>query len=165
MEGVTVDGEGPVVTVDVRSLGRSKLGSITCGIWFEAGGAPFPSEGWNDFVVVILGWWSAELRALPARGNPRATVRLEFMDGPYEVEISAPRAMEGPWLARFVQRGDRRRVVREVRLSGQALIVSVHQAARSVLAECDARGWNSRDVEGLRRGIDAATLIVDAADE
>ena len=87
------EAEALTVVVDVASLRRSATGSITAGIWFEAGDECFPENGWNDFAVVILGWWLSELRALPARNNPRATARLEFMDGPVEVEIRAPEAM------------------------------------------------------------------------
>ena len=40
------------------------------------------SDGWSDFVVVILGWWIPALRS-----NDRSC-RLQFMDGPYSLRIS-----------------------------------------------------------------------------
>lgn len=44
----------------------------------------FPEKGWDDFSVVIMGWWLE--RSLGIRGGDKAV--LNFMDGPYYLEIS-----------------------------------------------------------------------------
>lgn len=147
------EAEALTVVVDVASLRRSATGSITAGIWFEAGDECFPENGWNDFAVVILGWWLSELRALPARNNPRATARLEFMDGPVEVEIRAPEAMASPWVATWVRRGDRRRAVRELPFAAVGLLSSVEDAARALLRSCEERAWRSVELDSLRGAV------------
>ncbi|MFN8040374.1 MAG: hypothetical protein U0Q07_14275 [Acidimicrobiales bacterium] len=146
-------GGGLAVVVDVAGLRRSAGRGITAAIWLEAGEERFPETGWNDFAVVILGWWLAELRALPARKSPRATARLEFMDGPFEVEIRAPEAMSGPWVATFVRRSDRRRVVHELSFSAPAFLSSVEHAARSLLTACGVLGWQDADLDSLRAAV------------
>ncbi len=44
----------------------------------------FPEKGWDDFSVVIMGWWLE--RSLAIREGSKTI--LNFMDGPYYLEIS-----------------------------------------------------------------------------
>src|SRR5689334_16473746 len=72
------------------TLIRRSSGSIIGHIWTTIEDWSFPNQGWNDFPVVILSWWSEALLTLSAGENDRA--RFSFMDGPYFFEISAPLA-------------------------------------------------------------------------
>src|SRR5689334_4734917 len=72
----------------VTELGMLKVrpqGPAIAGIWFVTGGAEFPMAGWNDFVVVVLGWWLAAILRL--LHNHSRSERVHFMDGPYAVEV------------------------------------------------------------------------------
>jgi hypothetical protein len=58
---------------------------LVCPIAIQVGEVWFPEKSWDDFAVVILGWWLEELRTLERTDNGRAS--LLFMDGPFEVRI------------------------------------------------------------------------------
>lgn len=57
-------------------------GRVTCPIWIEVDGNPFPEEGWDDFSVVLLGWW------ITAASSGDVTSCFLFMDGPFRFELS-----------------------------------------------------------------------------
>lgn len=72
------------IFTQVESLKTRPNGSATGRIWLEFGGHAFPSSRWDDFVVVVLGWWvEAILRVIQKNDS----VVVNFMDGPYSVEI------------------------------------------------------------------------------
>jgi hypothetical protein len=120
-------------------------GPATAGIWLVIGGCEFPSAGWNDFVVVVLGWWSDAILRLLKNNSGRE--RVHFMDGPYSVEISKTqsqtlhlRMFAGPSGGREVAEGeaDIKRFVSE--LAAQS---------RQLLDECRRREWWSPAAETL----------------
>ena len=138
----------PSETHLVTELGTMKArakGPATAGIWLATGECQFPRTGWNDFVVVILGWWSAAiLRLLTNKGGRE---RVHFMEGPYAVEVyEAPsgklqlRMFAGPGGGAEVAAGeaDKNRFVTELTV-----------ASKEVLDECRLRGWWSPDAEKL----------------
>lgn len=133
----------------VTELGKLNVrpqGPATAGIWLTLNGYHFPMIGWNDFVVVVLGWWvAAVLRLLQ---NDSASERIHFMDGPYAVEISKMpsdrfqlRMFAGPNGGREVAVGEA-----EVR----QFIGELSSQSRKLLDECRSRGWWSRDAEDLK---------------
>jgi hypothetical protein len=94
-----------------ETLQISDRGSVTGAIWLELGEQAFPGEGWTDFVVTLLEWWTNGLLRLAS--NSRATERVPFMEGPYGVwiSISSPgvlhlRALAGSNLQNQVASGD-----------------------------------------------------------
>src|SRR4051812_9027693 len=58
---------------------------IVSKIYLRIGAEAFPSEEWDDFTAVLLGWWIEEIMKL-ATGKRRNAVLL-FMDGPFEVHL------------------------------------------------------------------------------
>lgn len=128
----------PVVHFEPASLQRSKKGSITGRIWFEFGVKPFPDLRWDDFVVVILGWWIPSLQS-----NARVH-RLRFMDGPYLLEVH--RDHRGTAVVKCVES---EAVGGEFQVDFVRLREQILDAGRSALQECKARRWKSRDIEGL----------------
>lgn len=74
----------PILVGDESTLEKSGYGSITGEIYFQFENFYFPERGWNDFVVVLLGWWikSAETLEVSSVGT---TVEFLFMDGPFYV--------------------------------------------------------------------------------
>src|SRR5256885_4625928 len=73
--------------IDPATIEIAASGSITGAIWLQSHDIAFPETDWNDFVVVILGWWTNEAAALIAGAKTRG--ELMFMDGPLSVAISA----------------------------------------------------------------------------
>jgi hypothetical protein len=56
-------------------------------IFFRKGSIEFPTNDWDDFVVVLLEWW---LRALmPIVRGEEASAEFLFMEGPYQVNVEA----------------------------------------------------------------------------
>jgi hypothetical protein len=106
---------------------------------------------WTDVPVVILGWWLRENEGLLRASSSEATCL--FMDGPFEFILE--RSGE---LRLRERRASGTIDVRTVRLSVQAFWKSLHVAASNVVAECDARGWSSGDIDYLRRFIARAVL-------
>lgn|SRR5208283_3259202 len=128
----------------VTELGMLKVraqGPAIAGIWLVAGDFEFPRVGWSDFVVVVLGWWSAAILRL--LGNNSVRERVQFMDGPYAVEVSQPqsgrlqlRMFAGP-------SGGREVAVGEVDFKRFASDLAAQ--SRKLLDECRLREWWSPD--------------------
>jgi len=53
---------------------------------FKGGELFYPSDDWEDFVSVILEWWSDSLQDLLSGRS--ASTKLRFMDGPYSLILS-----------------------------------------------------------------------------
>ena len=143
------------VVVHTRSFDRSGSGSITGPIWLTHARrdetlSAFPGENWDDFPVVILGWWLSAL----ARADCEEA-ECSFMDGPYEFMAKK----EGDTLLRvrcFRRRLNADELVADFTTPASALYDAVRSAAAAALSECDRRGWAGRDVDELRRAHSAA---------
>jgi hypothetical protein len=134
----------------------ASTGSLTGEIWFDVDGQAFPAEHWNDFVVVILGWWLEESALLLSHAGQRS---LRFMDGPWRLEIDAANA--DAWHLGFVDgHGGKSTIVHEATVSGKELVKEVLRAASAAEKKCHELGWSSKDREALRRSHDqlSATL-------
>jgi hypothetical protein len=69
-----------LLNVDPETLSTNGV-TATGVIYFEHCGEYFPENGWSDFPVPILAWW---LHELFSDANP---TRLDFMDGPFTLEV------------------------------------------------------------------------------
>jgi len=121
--------------------------SITAVLYFDFNGFCFPAERWNDFAVVIIGWWLGALEKL-ARGAEREVI-LQFMDGPYWITLACE---EGDAvLLRCTE--DRRDagVVHEEYADLSELRTQLRKVARQIASACGRRGIESSDVDVLRR--------------
>ena len=133
------------VHVDPTTLHRGAGGSITGALAFRVGDVWFPDAGWTDFAVVVLAWWCRQCAALRA-GAP---ARLDFMDGPQGLVV---RPSEG---GRAVVERITRSSSNSIPLTGAAVsvgdvVTAVTEAGRRIVAACEARGWDSRDIDELR---------------
>jgi hypothetical protein len=160
--GVTVATRLPRVEIVVEpdTLERSAHGSVSGRVWLRDGSpdvqADFPEVGWSDAPVALLAAWTAELhrfaRAVPA-ADALATCR--FMDGPYSFTVRA----EQPEVWRIACAAERSTGASDpgpTWLTDRASFLrSLDQAARRVLALCDARGWWSAETEALRRRLES----------
>jgi hypothetical protein len=139
-----MDVADPKIDLDLATLHRSKLGSITAGIWLRFGEIAFPAARWSDFVVVILGWWTGVLQS-----NDRQ-LRLLFMDGPYLLRVirgsSGRCSIEG-----MDGHGREERSLFSVEADFVMFRKGVFAAGRTVVEACRNKGWSSRDIDELAK--------------
>lgn len=71
--------------INPESIRMSKGDSpqVFSDIYFQIGDSFYPAENWDDFSVVILGWWLQEARCI----KPVGRFDFRFMDGPYHFEV------------------------------------------------------------------------------
>ena len=74
------------IVTEPGTVAVSQTGPVTGCIWLEFNGNCFPEHAWNDLVIVVMGWWLAALLRLQRQESQRETI--DFMDGPYRLEIS-----------------------------------------------------------------------------
>lgn len=130
---------------DVESLRRSTKGSITGSLYAELGTFVFPDRGWSDFVVVLLGWW---LEALYRLVDGNRTAELEFMDGPYAMRVTAVDL--STCSLECVQKARAAIVLSKASVDVVQLMKETERVAAQVVRACEARGWQSADVDALK---------------
>jgi hypothetical protein len=152
------------VVVDATTLVRRESGTIAGPIWLRDGDpdvqADFPEVGWVDLPLAVLASWIQELqrltRTLPSSG---VETTCRFMDGPYYFMVHVESA--GGWLVRCFEVRERPagagHPVHEWRTGSSAFLASAVRAGRAVLAQCDARGWWTRETEALRRCLESGS--------
>jgi hypothetical protein len=129
-----------------NTLHQTKMGSITGVVYFDFGAEnQFPVAGWNDFVVVIAGWWLAEVNKTV---RARSETVLRFMDGPYGVTV-VPQE-DSTVLLRCTADRVGARVVHEAIVSMDDLEREVASLARTVSRACASAGIKSADLDELR---------------
>jgi hypothetical protein len=143
------------VLVDPETL-DTRTSPATGKIHVRFGDVAFPDTDWDDFVVVVLGWWLEEIRNLIWGGSG---AQMWFMDGPFIVTLE-PIPQVDRWRATAKFSGATSTAPYGefpvgVEISPGELIASLARAARTVLTECNRRGVNSLDVQNLAAGLDA----------
>lgn len=134
------------IVFDSTSLHQSKRGAVTGVVHFDfEGDCQFPVAGWNDFVVVVAGWWFAALQEIDAHtGN----VALRFMDGSYSITVIPS---EGDTvLLRCVEDRSGAGVIAEYATGRRELAAEIRNLAASVFNACRERGIQSPDLERIR---------------
>lgn len=130
---------------DLETIRRSAKGSITGSLHVQLGMLAFPDRGWSDFVVVVLVWWLDALYRLAAGHR---TVALEFMDGPYAMQVTA---VDMPtWTLECVRKAGEIVVLSKVRVDAVQVIMETERVARQIVKICETRGWKSPDLDTLR---------------
>lgn len=129
----------PTFDVHVEPSRLSMHNSLITGpICVELAGSRYPAAGWDDFVVTILGWWCDALAGLTTK-----PVLFEFMDGPHVFRIHPQR--EDLAVVYLDHERERARAA----VPRKQVVSAVEFAARSVLDECQRRGWHDREIEKL----------------
>lgn len=73
-----------IINPDSVRISESKISTqIFSEIYFQIGSVFFPEEKWDDFSVVVLGWWLQEACCI----KPGRRSIFRFMDGPYYFEV------------------------------------------------------------------------------
>jgi len=131
------------LVVDAKTLRAGSVSPATGAVWIAWDGVAFPSEGWDDFVVVILDAWASALLNLLRSRSEREEVH--FMEGPYSVDVT--RASESVFQVCAIER--RRGLHASVAADARILVQSVIAAVESVLAACRAAHIGSAEVDRL----------------
>ena len=71
----------PTIVISEESIRQHSSGQITGIIYWQIGDQCFPDSKWDDFIVVIIGWWAEAIVKL-MNGDSSSEV-LSFMDGPF----------------------------------------------------------------------------------
>ncbi|CAN7660364.1 hypothetical protein LJR220_006238 [Bradyrhizobium sp. LjRoot220] len=147
-------GDARVQVID-ETLTASKGGLVTGVIYVDFGLFQFPDPNWNDFVVVILGWWLMALIDLVS--GTTSQVELRFMDGPLWISTQN----ETTNLCTMTcLKGPPDRIQYECEGSALELLKSTLEAAARVHGVCAQRGWASPDIDSLGRRIAAGRLLI-----
>jgi len=138
------------ISIDPPAMSRSKKCTIFGHICFCIGEQAFPASWYTDLVVAfICVWLTAVVKILTGKRNHE---RIRFYHNPYSVDISS--AEEGAVDLEFIWHN----------VADDQLVASFHarireltqqsmEAAVSILAVCDERGWSDPDTRMI-----AATL-------
>ena len=135
------------IILDCTTLHMSKMGSATGNIWIDVNGTAFPEAEWSDFPITILGWW---LQAyIEAQTPHQAAMTFVLMDGPFALKLC--RADDDSWIVELSETGRRsERSNAAGSVNDGDVLRALLDAANTLLAECDRRGWVTSDVEDLR---------------
>lgn len=134
-----------ILIVETETFIARQVGPVTANIWINVNGSEFPKHGWNDFVVVLLGWWATALLRLIHNVTGQETVY--FMDGPYAVEIV--KVASGTLQFRMLEGPDRKREVSVGEGEVKILITDLTSQSRKILDLCRLHDWWSADAETL----------------
>lgn len=136
------------INFDANSLHQSRSGMIT-GIAFVTtrDGSHFPCDGWSDFVVILANWW---LDAMNRLKSAEDVIRLQFMDGPYWIEVVA----NGNHVKiSFVDDHSPRTYVNSYDFDRGCLAAEIASFSKDVWEGCKERSFESGDVLKLRTNL------------
>ena len=131
-----------LVQVDPTTLRQTRSGSVTGLIFLKVDDIAFPDSSWDDFPVTILAWWLRD--TLSVFQKQASSVQCSFMDGPYAFGL---RTVQGKCYLDLIARSSSdESVLSTHHIDPKQLLDSQLSAAKSVLAECRAKLWESRDL-------------------
>jgi hypothetical protein len=135
-------------SIKLRPSAMEKRHLVVGPIWLEIDGKDFPGEGWDDFPVVILGWWLSEVK--PLLTNQTGSCECLFMDGPYEFEVNV--LGKELWGFTLIKRGlddkgeDVKVCLMEKQTAPKIFISELISAANMLVNLCRQNGWESDDL-------------------
>lgn len=103
----------------------------------------FPGPEWNDFIIVVIGWWVNELLKL---SSGERYGELLFMDGPYKVSLSAREDAE--LNIGLIKNGE---LIDSFIVQTQNLIDEVLRNANFIIRQCRNENHSSDDVHALEK--------------
>lgn len=135
------------LNVDLDSLEINRSNNITCTIYFIIDyHRYFPSEGWDDFLVIILSWWIKSIRGLDI-SRLGTTYKLDFMDGPPEIFVKKISEDQVEMNFRFE---DNLEDSFKGRFLFKELKDSVLSVSKKVIRELDRNQWITEDIDEFK---------------
>lgn len=134
------------VHISPKSLTLSPHGKVLGHIWVQVDDVFFPEQEWDDFVVVIMGWWLDGF--LKISMGKQSKCICSFMDGPFEFTVT-PQTQER-WLIEFFEK---RRTGKTCELKGvfdaRSVVGAMLLASDKVIKLCQRNGWQPDEVDTL----------------
>ncbi len=138
----------PTVVLREQSMEQHSGGSITGIVFWKCNGHSFPDSAWNDFIIVILGWWVQAIARLIA--GTTTTETMDFMDGPYSILC---KTTNNSIDCQFVDRHSEVRAVASWTGQTRELASVIFSAGKLALRVCHTRGLANADLETLEREV------------
>jgi hypothetical protein len=136
------------IAVSQDSFRLSNAGVVTGINYINVDGQSFPSPGWYDFPVVILGWWLESITRLGA--NPALTVECLFMDGPFYFTLSSRASLT--WTVACKERTSAGEclIIPAITFDSECVSKAIIGAASLISAACERQAWDSEDLATLK---------------
>ena len=131
--------------VEAESLETRINGPALGNIRLVINDCEFPTANWNDFVVIVLGWWGASLLSLLNNDSTRETVR--FMDGQYAVELQI--GGSNMLRCKIVDPVPQNKEISFGEAPIALFTLGFISQSRDVLDRCKLKHWWSRDADNL----------------
>ena len=146
------------IITDEESLEMSGRGAVLGNIWLEISDIAFPSDDWNDFVVIVLAWWLKEVVLLKERKSGLVH-EFRFMDGPYYLCLE----LDDDEQAQIECRERTARGCQTI-LAGRCRVEEIWNevisASKTILDIIDKRRWDTTEIQRLK---DAWNLAMSTA--
>lgn len=72
------------IILSANSIIQEKSGKVTGTIYWDVEGSCFPDTSWNDFIIIIINWWTDAICRII--NHQSLTEAFDFMDGPYFIK-------------------------------------------------------------------------------
>ena len=131
--------------VDYDSLIK-EYNKVTGSISIQADDIFFPEQDWNDFVIIILGWWIKGAYSLLS--GDLNTCTNSFMDGPYEFDFHKKGAL---WKIILKQRRRDIKVIYEMQENPSLIIKDLLEVSNKVIQQSIISDWKDADFYELVR--------------
>jgi len=130
-------------------------GTITGIILWRINGEAYPDEAWNDFVIVVLGWWADAIIRLLTGTSTEET--LDLMDGPYSLICEG----SGESIScRFVDRRKNHNVIAVWSGNTVDLAKQIVTAGKTALRKCHQNSWTNSDIKSLEKEINRLRKVI-----
>ena len=151
----TIASDPPTVVLQEDTLRRDASGTVTGIVFCYINDEAFPEQAWNDFVVIVLGWWVAGIIRM-LKGNSRAET-MDLMDGPYTVFCEGS---DRTVRCRFVDRRSNDKTVAVWSGSTVDLAREILAAGKTALRTCHQNNWMDPDIELLEEEVNTLRKLI-----
>lgn len=141
--------------LDKDTFRRHANGTITGTIVWRIEDVSFPDDAWNDFVIVVLGWWLRAVNRL-LRGISTSET-LDLMDGPYSLICESSGHLVD---CRFVERRTNQMQIATWSGETRELAKQILIAGRHAFRICQENGWMNSDIRLLESMVNTLRRVV-----
>ena len=113
-------------------------------VYFKTEDSFFPSNDWNDFVLVITSWWCQSL--LKLLRNESMSEEFLFMDGPFSVKVQF--IENGIFNFLFIKNDDQ--IIYSHRLDKDLFIANFLKEVNSLIRKLHTLNFSNEDFEKLQ---------------
>lgn len=134
------------IKVNSESFVRRRL--VSGPIWLELDGVSFPAHEWDDFPVVILGFWLTNIK--PLLLGQSHVCECPFMDGPYQFNVHVDR--KDLFRVALVEREvDEQKSLVTAEVDSEVLVRQMLSASEIVVHTCKRNDWIDDDLLNLQK--------------